>query len=259
MLRIATINNLSAKAYELAIPDFPVRMTRCSPAGCYEQLKAGLCDAALLPVARLEDCAPLTQPVGAYGIACEGKVFSVLLFARYPLRRILDESMPVYVTGESQTSRLLLPVLCCMEFGKMPVLTSSHVKTEARLLIGDKAMDTAREEYRWPVVKDLGQWWHDRTGQPFVFARWVMRRDVPPFERKALLHWLEKCTALAETEAGVKRLAESALRDGLFDGSSELAMLYYRRIRPRLTLRDLHGLRLFLEKGQEAGVCAKTA
>lgn len=259
MLRIATINNLSARAYGLALPEYPAQVVQCSPSGCHEQLKAGLCDAALLPVASLPECAPLARPLGPYGIACEGRVFSVLLFARRSLRQTLAMRSPVYVTPQSRTSRMLLPVLCRIEYGETPVLTDTRANAGASLLIGDAAMDTARGEYQWPVIKDLGQWWHDCTGQPFVFARWVARRDITPDERGVLLRWLETCAARSETETGVRRLAETGLRDGLFNGSAESAMTYYQRLRVRLTLRDISGLNQFLNMMREERACAKTA
>ncbi|MEZ6233834.1 MAG: MqnA/MqnD/SBP family protein [Phycisphaerales bacterium] len=45
------------------------------------------------------------------------------------------------------------------------------------LLIGDKVITGAPPENLFPHQVDLGQAWHEWTGQPFVYAAWMCRAD----------------------------------------------------------------------------------
>lgn len=259
MLCLATIDNLSARSFGLAPPGFPARIEAGSPTETYERMAAGNCDAALLPLARLSELRDVVEPVGAYGIACEGAVFSVLLFAKRPLARIIADGQPVYVSEKSQTSRLLLSFLCELEFGKSFTAGRDPGKAQARLLIGNDAADFRRQEYRWPGMRDLGQWWFRLTGLPFVFARWVVRRDLDAQQKTLIRDWLEENTGLASTPEGIEDLAGTAITQGLLYPQKAFAKLYYTRVRPRLTMNDLRGAERFLNMQEERMRCAKTA
>ena len=59
--------------------------------------------------------------------------------------------------------------------------------TDAFLLIGDEALRQRRGVPGYPHLYDLGEEWHRWTGLPFVFARWVVRRDLNDDK----VRWLE--------------------------------------------------------------------
>ena len=248
MIRIAQIDNVSALAFRLAPPTFPTSILDASPTGVYDALSEGRCDAALLPVACLPGLSATVESIGAYGIACEGAVHSVALYAKYPLHRLLSERRPIYVTEKSQTSRRLLQYLCQRDYGCLPSLVSTPVSADACLWIGEDALDYLRDTARWPIRYDMSQWWFERMALPFVFARWVVRRDLDREHKDAIASWLESTTRVAATPGGRERLASVA---GARMPSRAFALMYYERIRPRLTLRDLQGLNTFLAGSRE--------
>lgn len=256
-MRVAIIDNLSAAAWRLAEPAFPAEVRTGPPSACLAWMRAGQADAALVPVAGLAALAGMARPLGNFGIACEGPVRSVTLFSQERLAEVLRARLPVHVTEQSETSRRLLQVLCRLRYGREPLLTGSPDEALARLLIGDDAIDGNREEQRWPLRIDLGQWWFHSTGLPFVFARWVVRDGMDRAARARLLRWLDGRAAHAESEAGVETLAGSA--GNHMRGGMRCTREYYRAVRPRLTPWDLRGLRLFLTMQQECAPWARTA
>ena len=258
-LRIAIIDNLSAAAWRLLEPSFAVDMRTGPPSATLAWLRAGEVDAALIPVAGLPQLPGVARPFGNFGIACEGAVHSVALFSQCPLDAVLTGNEALYVTDKSETSRRLLRVLCRMRHGVSPIYTSDPEAARARLLIGDDSMDTSRQELQWPVRIDLGSWWFRETGLPFVFARWVVREGVSIEARAQLGTWLAASTSLASTDAGLQTLAQRALDEGRIHKDPGFARAYYQAVRPRLTLRDLQGLRQFLALQQESAPWAKSA
>lgn len=256
MLRIAAIDNLSARAYTLVRPQFEASFTGGTPTEVHRQLQSGQCDAALLSVARLAEHAPHYEPLGSFGIACRGKVQSVVLFAQDGVERLLDQALPIHVTQASQTSLQLLYVLCRQTYRRAPVFAAHAPHARARLLIGDEAISTSRPEYAWPLHYDLCAWWFEQTQLPFVFARWVVRRDLAAERKAALLEWLEATVAVAESESGQHRMTRRLMRQGL--GKAQAAQ-YYQQVRGRLTLEDLLGLELFLRRQREESACRHIA
>ena len=259
MVRIAMIDNLSARAFRLIPPDFPAEIVLGPPSKNFERMLLGRVDAALAPVARGASLSTFAEPLGAYGIACLGAVSSVRLFTRTRLADLMAQQGRFHATPQSQTSRALLECLCCLDFGRPPRWCEDPRDADARLLIGEDALDGRREEHTWPGHHDMGQWWHERTGLPFIFARWVVRADLPSEDKDRLARWLEQSAVHATTPEGMDALVESVLCDGRCPLSPEFLHGYYARIRPRLTLRDLRGLERFLQLRGGQDACIQSA
>jgi chorismate dehydratase len=66
---------------------------------------------------------------------------------------------------------------------------------DAFLLIGDEALIHRNGVKDYPYVADLGMVWHEWTGLPFVFARWVVRRELDPAVRAELVSRIEESIA----------------------------------------------------------------
>jgi chorismate dehydratase len=61
---------------------------------------------------------------------------------------------------------------------------------DARLVIGDAALEEVKRG-RFKFVYDLGEEWRRWQELPFVFARWVVRRDLPQEEKQRFIRSLE--------------------------------------------------------------------
>jgi len=119
-----------------------------------------------------------------HSISSIGPVESVLLFSPLPLSAL--NGVPIAITGESATSVALLQVLL-KEFVRLdevvcviPELPVEELiaRGEPALLIGDRALKMSGAGQPAENIIDLGALWYHFTGLPFVFALWIVRREV---------------------------------------------------------------------------------
>jgi predicted solute-binding protein len=237
-MHLISIDNLSARAYRLSVPPFPHSLRFASPARSAELMTAGRCDAALVPVAALPGLSAVAEPVGNFGVACRGAVGSVQMFSEYPLESLLYSRRPIYATTRSRSSVQLFTLLCARVYGALPTLTTTFPDAAGRLLIGDTAFEYAQRVGGGPHNVDLGAWWHDHTGLPFVYARWVAARGMGAEQRLRLQTWLERCGNLAQSPEGVSQLAETY---EAMPGDQRILRDYYQRVHPVLSEEDLAG------------------
>jgi len=196
----------------------------------------GRLDAALLASRDALALADDYRPLGDLGIACRGRVGSVLLFSRRPVETL--DGATVALTAESRTSRALLRILLHEHVGVRPRYVEddrADCEVDARLVIGDAAL-VLRGAGVWPCALDLGGAWERFTALPFVYARWVVRRDVPAPLARALADAL---TARLEAPVDLSRVDLPA-RMG-----EAAARAYLDRFEHRLGLAENAGLQRF--------------
>jgi len=160
-------------------------------------------------------------------IAADGRVASILLFSRLPVTEL--EGKTVALTTSSATSVAMLRILLEHYFhvevnylSEPPDLDAMLAKAEAAILIGDDALRAhlaVRTGASDIIVTDLGETWKQFTGDPFVYALWVVRSAFA-IEHPRLTSRL--AAALKEArEAGGANLApvqaKAAQRTGLPD------------------------------------------
>jgi chorismate dehydratase len=131
--------------------------------------------------------------------------------------------VPIAVTTESATGRMLFAVVCAEQFGFVPRYVESEdpfarylADGSPCLLIGDKAID-AFVGAKPGEAHDVGLLWHEATGLQMVYALWAVRRSVA-----------------ASKPAAVRALA-AALRDSLSWGRANIDVIIdtAQRIVPR--------------------------
>jgi len=193
----------------------------------------GRLDAALLASRDALALSRRYRPLADLGIARRGAVESVLLLSRRPVGALAGAR--VALTDESRTSRALLRILLGDAL-RLPVeYVEAGEPADACLAIGDAALEL-RASACWPHVLDLGEAWHRFTGLPFVYAVWVVRRDVPEAAARELAR------ALAHSLEAPRDLSGVALPAGL--GADE-ARRYLAPIVYRLGPAERAGLRRF--------------
>jgi len=114
------------------------------------------------------------------GIVSKGQVGSVLLFGHRTIESMRDIAIP----SDSSTSTALLKWLLerngndprLIEMG--PDIDSMLEKCDGALLIGDRALDVARDDPD-SIVMDLGFEWTRITGLPMVFGVFAALADSP--------------------------------------------------------------------------------
>ena len=164
-------------------------------------------DAGPVPLVTCFELEDTFKPLGNFCIATVEKAHSILLFSKRPIDG-LDDAV-VGVTGETSTSVRLMKILFAERFSVTPrryVEIREH-DADAFLLIGDEALRNRRGVPGYPYLYDLGQEWHQWTGLPFVFARWVVRRDLADDK----VRWLESLLSqsIEQGLADVDKIAAS--------------------------------------------------
>jgi chorismate dehydratase len=112
------------------------------------------------------------------GLSSRGPVASVLLLSREPMSAWAGRE--IEAPFESDTSVALLRLLLRRLWGVDCALVGegqARQNPAAVLRIGNRALSEAASG-RWPLVWDLGRVWWEWTGLPFVYALWVVRREV---------------------------------------------------------------------------------
>ncbi len=213
--------------------DYPSRLA--------DALSNGQLDVALIPSIEYFR-RPGYEVISDACVAARGEVLSVKLYCRVHPGQIrtlaLDEG--------SRTSAALTKVILAERYGVIPKTeplrmesTTTDSSADAVLLIGDRAMHSPEESFT--EVMDLGQFWYDWTGLPFVFAMWVARREVnTEGVDEALSH---------ARDLGIANVADIAREEAPRLGISEtLAHTYLtRNLHYHLTSAERSGLKLFSE------------
>jgi chorismate dehydratase len=202
-----------------------------------------------------------------FSVSSSGPINSILLFSRLPLGKLEGET--IAVSSESETSTALLKVIlseffsvhCSFEPVSHKSIKSLLLSFPAVLHIGDTALAEARKlpEHKNHVLKtsnkhpekkasvyiyDLGELWHKYTGLPFVYALWLVRKDLL-LQKKDLIekfssdlmsatrHLHTKLPVIANEAPQSKWLGQKELLD------------YWNIISYSFTEKHLAGLRLF--------------
>jgi chorismate dehydratase len=207
------------------------------PTALNRALLQGECD--LAPISSIEYArnADRLRILPRLCVGSEGAVDSIQLVSRMPLEHVRT----VAVTPESATSVVLTKVL-------LP--EASHVpleeKADARLLIGDAALQSAFED---PTPHhDLGRLWLERTGLPMVFAVWAAPEPLAPG-----LPELEEAlvASVRRSRAEPELLArEASERYGYPAG---FLARYFEKLRYSFGPRERAGLLTFLELARDVG------
>jgi chorismate dehydratase len=236
-----------------AARDFAIEYT--IPSACAAALAANQADIGIIPAITYAEIPGLVI-LPNIAIAAKDFVRSILLVSKKPIEQVGT----VATDTSSRTSVALLQVLFTKFFGGHRQLTphAPHLEAmlqhhDAALLIGDAALEiTVGKEY---LLYDLAHLWHERTGQPFVFAFWAVRLDsldrtprhldlVKVFQQSRD-HGLEPANLriIAQEWSPKVKLSESDIYTYLTEN-----IHYY------LDRQNHAGLQLFLRYSQEIGL-----
>jgi chorismate dehydratase len=210
-LRIGRVPYLHAEPFYVDMARRGLALTELVPRAIAVAAANGEIDAGPVPLVdcfRLED---RLQPVAGFCIASVQDAGSSLLFSTKPIAALTGAH--IGVTDEASTAPQLLDILLRLKY---QVQTAPYgplqAACDAFLLIGNQGLRQRMGAPDFPYTYDLGAEWHAWTGLPFVFARWMVRKDVSPRDRALLEEVL-----YVGLEEGVDALCELARpREDLF-------------------------------------------
>ncbi len=179
-------------------------------------------------------------------ISSIGAVKSVNLYSNYQAEELNGKK--VYFTKESNTSTVLCRIILEKFYNIKPIYVDNKDSADAVLLIGDKALYDYYNNLDCHII-DLGLEWYKFTSLPFVFALWLMNKNIesdPYFNTlyKNIIKYAEQfpkdLTALAP-----KYLDQGYSLDQLED--------YWNTIDYGITNDHIKGLSLFYTLAYELG------
>jgi len=124
----------------------------------------------------------LYEIIEGHSVSSIGPVKSIILFSSLPIEKLKNRT--VLATDQSDTSVVQLKIIANIFLNLNIKIKRSNLSFEeglkrypAYLLIGDEAMKKAFTN-RVYYTYDLGELWHRHTGLPFVYALWIIRKEV---------------------------------------------------------------------------------
>jgi len=229
---------------QLGIPD-GAKWVDLPPRQSSDELIKGTIVAAAAPIGDFARLEPVCDFIGQYGIAAKERVGSVMFFSRVPFSEI-DHTHRIKLSFMSASSVRLLYLLLGYRqgFDALPFLAGPNEAYDGELVIGDSALKRALDSSRETYVTDLVAEWYRAFELPFVFARWVIRKDAPARIRSELEDWLEPLKENDEdfVYASAKREAE---RLGI---PKEPMVEYLLGMRRVLGSEELAGQKKFIEE-----------
>jgi len=231
--RVGCVPYLNARPLLEGLP-YPVR--KLVPAQLHDVFLSGELDVALLSSIDVisKDQAEVVDGVS---ISSKGDVYSVVLAYEGELKDLTK----VALDPASHTSNALLRIVLEEFYGVMPdyVQLKDYASSfTPGLVIGDRAIETRKRTSDTSLrYLDLGGEWYRKTGLPFVFAIWELRKE---FTDKKFLS-----EAIRETKArGVLEIPKIAAQEE----DPVFAEGYLRNhIRYELWEEEKRGLRTFGE------------
>ena len=180
-IRIGTVPFANALPLDYYLPSVlpTAEIVRLPPSQLGKMMRQGDLDIALLStIERLRH--PEYDAINDLGICCDGRVRSVCLFSKEPIRNIHRLALD----SNSLTSVILLKILLQDYWQIAPDLVSYSPPlkngiqiADAALAIGDNAFVVCDQMI---TPHDLGEAWKNHTGLPFVFAEWMARPGFDP-------------------------------------------------------------------------------
>ncbi|MDH5654547.1 MAG: menaquinone biosynthesis protein [Spirochaetia bacterium] len=182
-MRIGLVRYINSRPLDYGFRKNPsVHTHNDTPANLYKLLKSGKLDAALISSVeclRNEDIFSFCKTAG---VCAASEVNSIFYLTRD------TERLPDFFLSDqgSRTSVALLQILLYKKFGKIVPHQKSDpekipaliTETTGGLVIGDKAYQYHKENQNDSLIHvDLGRWWNEEEGLPFVFALWAYPKN----------------------------------------------------------------------------------
>ncbi|MCS7203912.1 MAG: menaquinone biosynthesis protein [Thermodesulfovibrio sp.] len=165
--------------------------------------------------------------VDGISISSKEYVGSVLFFSEYEIEKV--DGKKILLTDHSTTSHFLLRVILEKFKGITPIYDISSVPYtgESFLLIGDDALKYKKFNNSKKVY-DLANLWYQQTGLPFVFALWIVRKEIKKPDGELYQSYIRFKDRLLYAKENYRRYLKEMVKDCyLKDFMTDEEILYY--------------------------------
>lgn len=188
--------------------------------------------------------------VDGISISSKEYVGSVLFFSDYDLERI--DGRKILLTEQSATSHFLLRIILEKFIGLSPIydISASPYTGESFLLIGDDALKYRKLLNNGKKVYDLANLWYRYTGLPFVFALWIVRKEITKSDNELYSRYIQFKEKLLYARRKCREYFSEMVKDYyLRNFMTEEEILYYwqENMDYELTEKHKESLKLFEE------------
>jgi predicted solute-binding protein len=210
------------------------------PAELFRMLQAGKLDAAL--TSSFAYAAKLRSRITDLGVAAEGQVLTVMLYAQDPLDEVTAiEEDPASLTSNALTRIIFHERRQRVKYSPCPNVRERLAPHTGRVIIGDNNFNPP---FTYHYAYDIAALFHQHFKLPVVFAMWQGAENTP----QPLVDILER--AYAEVEDDWEGVCKYAEREWKLDHKAVVD--YFGRILHfRLSPRDQDFLELFARKVRE--------
>jgi chorismate dehydratase len=227
-MKVGRIPYLSCEPFYFEMERRGMALYDVVPSAMARAIAQGEIDAGPVP---LSDCSRLADDwrfLSGFCVATIRKTGSVMLHAKQPIEAL--SGARIGIPGEAATSFRLLQVLLALKYQIQPAAYVPLADaSDAFLVIGNEGLRRRGGAREYPYLYDLGEEWYQWTSLPFVFARWLVRKDL---DRKAAAVLEDTLyVGMQDWADGLFRLAKS--RDDLL-------------MHPRDILEYTQGIRYFI-------------
>lgn len=255
MIRIGKIPYLNSILFFHGLENEPgVRLEPLVPRALSSAVQEDEVDAGPVPLVTAWEIEDRFSPLGDFCISTIDRAHSILFFSKRPFDQL--DGAVIGVTNETSTSVRLLQALLTHAWRVRPerLTRVDWPVNDAFLLIGDEALIHRRGVKDYPHVADLGEVWHKWTGLPFVFARWMVRTNLPDADKAHLVTMLDR--SIAEGWAHFERVVSPRAHD--LHMTVEEMRNYLQAFRFRMTAAEHQAIGKFREFDEAARRAHKT-
>ena len=142
-----------------------------------QALRDGAINAGPVSLVDSFDLEDVCVHVAGFCLAASNRAGSNLLYSKKPLADLSGADVAV-ATPDSTTRKLFQVLLDQKHKGNQGSFVAMPEEHEAFLISGDDALRRRRGARGYGHRYDLGEEWHAMTGLPFVFARWMARKEL---------------------------------------------------------------------------------
>ena len=258
-LRISAISYLNTAPLMWDFENTPVgsqfEISYTIPSDCARSLETGSADIGIIPAAaytRIPELVILPD----VAIAAVRAVRSILLVSKVPIEHIRSVALDTSSMASVALTKIILDSWYggqCRFMPMEPVIEEMLASHDAGLLIGDPALRVDRAKYH---TYDLAEEWIRRTGKPFVFAFWAVRKDALQNTDLDLARIFQESRNHGLRPDSLARIAQEwGPRLGLTHAAVNSYLL--ENIHYYLDPACLEGLALFYGYGHECGILPK--
>jgi chorismate dehydratase len=174
---VGRIPYLSCEPFYFAMERRGIALYDVVPSAVATAVATGAIAAGPMPLVECFRLDERLRLLSGFCLATIRKAGSVVLHARHPIAALTGAR--IGISGEAATAFRLLQVVLALKYQVQSVTyVALEDDSDACLLVGNEGLRQRHGVPGYSHTYDLGEEWHQWTGLPFVFARWVVRQDL---------------------------------------------------------------------------------